>query len=107
MQDWHFIYKLHPEENLKDYQLSDYEISELSNFDFIINEIPIYKLLSESKFVIGVFSSALFEAKYFGCKIILLDIPGVEFAELLVNQKNVIKIKLAEDLNEKISLLSD
>lgn len=107
MQDWHFLYKLHPEENLKDYQSYDYKINALSNFDFVINEMSIYKLMSESKYVIGVFSTALFEAKYFDCKIILLDIPGVEFAELLVNQKNVIKIKLSEDLNEQVLLLSD
>lgn len=106
MRDWHFIYKLHPSENIKDYELLDYKINELSNIEIITNETSIYKLMSESNIVIGVFSTALFEAKHFDCKIILLDIPGVEFAELLLNQKNVIKIKLSDDLYEKVLSLS-
>lgn len=107
MQDWHFIYKLHPSENLEDYELTNNRINEFSNIDFVTNEISIYKLISESSIVIGVFSTALFEAKYFDCKIILLDIPGVEFAELLLDKKNVIKIKLSDDLYEKVLSLSN
>lgn len=106
MKDWHFIYKLHPSENLIDYELYDYPINELSNIEFVTDEISIYKLISDTNIVIGVFSTALFEAKHFNCKIILLDIPGVELAGLLLNQKNVIKIKLSEDLYEKVLFFS-
>lgn len=105
MQDWKFIFKFHPLENLSDYNITNFENMKYDNIKFVFNETSIYKLLSESSIVIGVFSTALFEALYFGCKIILLDIPGVELAKQLENKKNVIKIKLTDDLQDKVKSL--
>lgn len=102
MENWKIIYKFHPGENQDDYVTNKIN---LNNINFVKSEISIYELFSESNIVIGVFSTALFEAKYFGCKIILINLPGVEYVESLLNDKDVIKINIGDIISNKINKL--
>ena len=58
------------------------------------NDISLYQQLAESKYVIGVFSTVMYEALDFDCEILLLDLPGIEYMGNLIGQK---KAKLLKD----------
>lgn len=80
LKDYTIIYKLHPGEydRWKTYK-SLVEIDKYSNIRIIDNnEIPLYKLLSDSSYLIGVYSTVVFESLHFDCKAILVDLPGIE-----------------------------
>lgn len=101
MQNWHFIYKLHPADN---HDLLKQELSILlekyKNLNMVNNDKSMYALLAESRYVIGVFSTALFEASYFGCEVLLLNLPGVEHASILIKQNKAKLINTNERLLE-------
>lgn len=89
MGDYIFLYKIHPAENILVINMYKEKLEKkYHNVKFINNEEPIYLLLKKSEFVIGIFSSALFEATLFNCKIILLDLPGVEMSVPLLKTHN-------------------
>jgi hypothetical protein len=67
-------------------------------------ETSLYKLFSESAVQVGVFSTALYEGLSFGLQTYLLDAPGVEYLDPLVNTGNVQKVKTAEELKEILHL---
>jgi hypothetical protein len=62
----------------------------------LLKNSEIYTLFSESTYVVGVFSTAVFEAVFFGCKIILLNVPGVEMAENLIQKDKAIIVNTDE-----------
>lgn len=99
MQSWQFVYKLHPAED-HDF-FADTAICQLSiykNLTIVTNERSIYRLFSESKYVVGVFSTAVFEAPYFGCKILLLNLPGVEMAYSLIENNKAMLVNINDRL---------
>lgn len=69
------------------------ELVAADNVKFIENEVSIYQLMAKSTYCIGVFSAALIESIYFNSKLLLLDLPGVEMLQFLVdrNLADVIK----------------
>lgn len=89
LKDYKFIYKIHPaEEKQIIKKIGEKLIAKYTNIYFIENEESIYYLLKKSEYVLGVYSSALFEAQLFECKIILLDLEGVEMSlPLIKNNK--------------------
>lgn len=102
LKDYNFIYKIHPVENSEKFINFKIENPHIHNLRFVMNEESIYELMKKSKYVIGVYSSALFEAIAFNCKVILLNLPGVEMSySLLKNSENKITqidCNLAESL---------
>src|SRR5665647_479188 len=97
LPNWQFVYKLHPLEN-PDLFINSFLFSKYKNLTIVKNDSSIYKLVSESKFVIGVYSTAVFEATYFGCNTLLLNLPGIEMSYSLVESN---KAKLI-DINERL-----
>ena len=99
LQDYQIILKLHPREqhliNVDPYLL------QLKNYPNIIisKNQPLYKLLASSNYVIGVYSTAIYEAIEFGCKPILADLPGIEYME---NLKNTYKIPVLRQGSDNI-----
>jgi hypothetical protein len=71
-------YKLHPGEYSR---WNEYEslliLSKKENIE-IIKNTDLYKLFSSCEYQVGVFSTALSEGVEFGCRTILLDLPGIE-----------------------------
>lgn len=87
-------YKLHPGE-FDRWEICTplVEVSKHSNVTMIKNEIPLYHLFAVSKYVIGVYSAALFEAMDFGCEILLADLQGIEHMEVMIERELMHKIK--------------
>ena len=76
--DYQIKYKLHPGEfaNWKSYP-SLLKLADKSNVE-ILFDTDLYKLFSQSAWQLGVYSTALYEGVEFGCKTILLDLPGLQ-----------------------------
>jgi len=83
------IYKLHPGEY--DRWKTEYPALvnsiKLNNFEVIDNgDIDLYKLQAKSEYQVGVNSTAIFEGLMFSCKTILINLPGIEYMEDLINE---------------------
>lgn len=95
------IYKLHPGE-YETWRENYPELVEASEFDYFEvidnSEVPLYKLLAESNYQVGAFSTAIYEGLMFNCKTFILDVPGVEYLDDLIEKKYVFKIGGADDL---------
>ncbi len=98
LEKFTIFYKMHPAENEEVIAQFQELFANASNIKLINNEESMYVLLKKSKYVLGVYSSALFEASAFDCKVILLNLPGVEMSfPLLRNKKNIL-IETHEEL---------
>ncbi|MBS1492824.1 MAG: hypothetical protein JST55_04920 [Bacteroidetes bacterium] len=91
---YNFFYKPHPNEytfisGIKKYE----ELSGFKNFTTIgINE-NLYSHLSDGKKVIGVYTTALIEALYFNCEIFVIDLPGAEMMDNLIQSGTAKKLE--------------
>ncbi|WP_405323103.1 sialyltransferase [Methanobrevibacter sp.] len=112
-QDYNFIYKLHPGEYgtwKENYDYLTKASSEFDNFTVIDqSEPPLYELFAESHYQIGAFSTAIYEGLAFNCKTFIIDVPGVEYLDDLIEKDIVKKVKSSEELinyinNENISI---
>jgi hypothetical protein len=95
------IYKLHPGEYArwkKEYPwLVDSNITVLDD-----DAIPLYKLLAQSKVLVGVYSTVVYEALGFGLRTFLLDLPGIDYMEELIESQVVNVVSTVDELVEKI-----
>ena len=103
LNSYKVIYKIHPVENLDKIQDFKKSCNSYSNISFVNNEESIYVLLKKAEYVVGIYSSALFEAAAFECKIILLNLPGVEMSMDLLEIKDNQLIKFDEKLLNVLS----
>lgn len=104
-KDLKIIYKLHPGEyaTWRENYPELAEVSSSHNFEVIDNsEVPLYKLLAESNYQVGAFSTAIYEGLMFNCKTFILDVPGVEYLNDLIEKGYVFKIRDADDLNDNL-----
>ena len=89
LNNFKIYYKLHPGEfkSSENYK-SLVELSKQSNVEIIKDEISIYDLFARVNVVIGVYSTALYEAHYFEKNIYIVPITGSEYMrEFLKEQK--------------------
>ncbi len=112
-QKYNFIYKLHPGEYGTWKENYDYLIKAVNEFDnFTVidkSEPPLYELFAKSHYQIGAFSTAIYEGLAFNCKTFIIDVPGVEYLDDLIDKDIVKKVKSSEELinyinNENISI---
>lgn len=85
------MYKLHPGEFLswrKNQALV--RLSALPNVEIIDRDCDLYRLLAESEYQTGVFSTAIFEGIQMGCKTILFNLPGIEYMDNLLEKGMVV-----------------
>ena len=103
--DKKIIYKLHPGE-YADWK-EKYDELVLAQQGYGVEVITssnknLYEYFAESPYVVGVFSTAIYEALAFGCKTILVNLPGIEYMSDLI-ENNVAKlINNANELCEVI-----
>ena len=101
-EDYTFIYKLHPGEYgtwRENYDYLTKAIDEFDNFTVIDkSEPPLYELFAKSNYQIGAFSTAIYEGLAFNCKTFIIDVPGVEYLDDLINKNIVKKVKSSEEL---------
>lgn len=91
LKDYTLLYKIHPVEDKKNFLRFKTKLLAYPNIRFIENEESIYVLLKKAQYVVGIYSSSLFEATAFNCKVILLNLPGVEMSfPLLENKQNIL-----------------
>ena len=112
-KNYNFIYKLHPGEYgtwRENYDYLTKAVGEFDNFTVIDkSEPPLYELFAESHYQIGAFSTAIYEGLAFNCKTFIIDVPGVEYLDDLIDKDIVKKVKNSEELinyinNENISI---
>ena len=99
------IYKLHPGEyaTWRQNYPELVEASSWDNFKVIDNsETPLYKLFAQSNYQVGAFSTAIYEGLMFNCKTFILDVPGVEYLDDLINKNYVFKISDASNLIDNL-----
>jgi hypothetical protein len=96
------VFKLHPGEYLRwrtEYK-SLYDASEKGLITVIDGDNPpLYELMAESKWQIGVNSTALFEGMAFKCKTYIVDLPGIEYVETLINKNEFILVQKPEQID--------
>ncbi|MDR1722186.1 MAG: sialyltransferase [Methanobrevibacter sp.] len=105
MKENNFVYKLHPEEYFDWKNNYEYlnQAAKLDNFQVVdTNDSELYELMSKSYYQLGVFSTAIYEGLYFGCKTFVLNIPGVEYLDDLYEKNYIEKVNTPEELIEKI-----
>lgn len=101
LKDYKIIYKLHPGEyaTWRQNYPELVEASGMDNFEVIDNsETPLYKLFAESGYQVGAFSTAIYEGLMFNCKTFILDVPGVEYLNDLIERNYVFRIADSGDL---------
>jgi len=104
--DYRIVYKLHPREVSRWKELYPW----LCDADVEVVDDPgisLYKLFGESSIQIGVFSTAIYEGLSFGLRTFLVDLPGVEYFDQLVEKNIVTKVTSVEDFLEQLKSLSD
>lgn len=100
MENYKIYYKLHPGEIvIWNNHKSKYELPK--NLVVVSTDFTIYELFSISKYVIGVYSTAVYEALYFECKILILNLSGYKYLEDLLKNGYANLIESA-DQAEKI-----
>ena len=108
--DYQFIYKLHPGEYgtwRENYESLNKAIK-FDNFKVIDkSEPPLYELFAKSHFQIGAFSTAIYEGLAFNCKTFIIDVPGVEYLDDLIEKNIVKKVKNSEELIDYIKKEED
>jgi len=105
--DFNIKYKLHPGEyaRYKDDYLELMEAAGFSNVEIIDNsEQNLYHFLNTSEYVVGVYSTAVYEALAFGCKVVVLNLPGVEYMSELIENKYVVFAKDFEEVFRQIQI---
>lgn len=86
-KDKKIIYKLHPGEYSR--WRDEYKtLLDLPENMVVVdnNEINLYQYLAESNYVIGVYSTVMYEAISMSCRLILVDLPGYEYLEYLIEE---------------------
>jgi hypothetical protein len=81
--DERVIYKLHPNE--QESWKERYPWLRDSDVSVVKDDPPLYQLLSETKHQIGVNSTALYEGIYFGLDTFIIEAPGSEYMDYLIN----------------------
>jgi hypothetical protein len=81
---FNIIFKLHPEEYGRSHLYKNLStLKQKLNID-IVEDVDLYKLLAESEYQSGVFSTALYEGIEFNCKTILFNLPGIEYMDKFI-----------------------
>jgi len=95
-KDYKIVYKIHPQES--DLLTNEYE--ELKQLGVNIlsgSSTDLYKVLAESKWQIGVYSTALYEGMTFSCITLIFMAPGWEYMKSILDSNLATLIKSPEE----------
>lgn len=91
------VYKLHPGEY--DRWRNEYPWLSESGIQVVDGQTPeLYELFAQSKWQVGVYSTAIFEGLAFGCQTYLVDLPGVAYMDALINYGYAELINFPEEI---------
>ena len=109
LADHNIIYRLHPNESLDDYETLGRKIAEESGSQLPSNislshRDPIFlDLVSQSEYLIGAFSTTLFEGLALGCKVLVLPLSGYENVQPAISAGDLTLISNLEALPEYLA----
>jgi len=97
------VYKIHPGEYYR--WKKDYPWLVGSGIRVVgeDNSEPLYKLLAQSKVLVGVSSTTIYEGFGFGLRTFLVDPPDVEHMNQLIASQAVVKISSADELIQHLN----
>ena len=81
LADHKIVYRLHPNESLDDYQTLGKKLAPNGlpkNFSLSHKDPIFLDLVSQSEYLIGTFSTTLFEGLALGCKVLVLPLSGYQ-----------------------------
>lgn len=99
--NWRVTLKLHPKENLTDFEASEIG-QDVTEAKITVVEGQLYDLFAKHDIVLGDNSTALVEAAYAGCKVAILRTKFRDFSEELCNNGVGTGVKSAKSLVETI-----
>jgi hypothetical protein len=102
-KDLNILYKGHPREDLSKQEEFLKNNPKLKNLTIITAKATAIDLISESEYVIGVNSTALFEAAALGKKVVVLEIPGWEISKALVERGDAHFVGAKSDLGKSLA----
>ncbi|OZG70498.1 hypothetical protein BTA51_25530 [Hahella sp. CCB-MM4] len=91
LRKFKITYKLHPGEYGRWKEYEAFKNISLPDNITVVEDCDLYTLLAESEFIIGVFSTAIFEGLELGAKPVLVDLPGIEYMEDLLVTGNALQ----------------
>lgn len=84
------VFKFHPSEYAIGDCFEEYKIlKEKHNVNFVERNVDLYELIAKTPLIIGVSSTVLIEALSFECRVSLLNLPGVEWMDRFIINKDV------------------
>lgn len=92
MPELKIYYRLHPSE-FDSWEKKYHELPKMGIKILGREDGSIYNWFGKVKYIIGVYSTALFEAIGIGCRVGVLNLPGIEYMETLIKKKGVCKIE--------------
>jgi hypothetical protein len=96
------VYKLHPGEYRR--WRKEYPWLATSKINVIKDDkTPLYKLFAASMIQVGVYSTAIYEGLGFGLRTVLIDLPGIEYMDELIENGIV---SVLTDVDEFVAYLS-
>lgn len=107
LDEYDIIYKLHPGEyeTWRENYPELVKANEMDNFIVVDNgETPLYQYFAESSYQVGAFSTAIYEGLMFNCKTFIVDLPGVEYLEDLIEKGYVCKVTDVHNLIEALEI---
>lgn len=105
-EEYEFIYKLHPGEyeTWRENYPKLLEAQKQCNFNVVDNDNPaLYQLFAESEYQVGAFSTAIYEGLAFNCKTFIVDVPGIEYLDDLIEKNIVVKVRNSNDMINKLN----
>jgi hypothetical protein len=99
--DWSVVYKLHPGEYSRWREAYPWlEDAPLRVVDG--SEPPLYELFARSRAQVGAYSTALYEGLYFDLDTYVVDVPGIECVEGLLDSGGATLVRSTEALAERL-----
>ncbi|MEO0024442.1 MAG: hypothetical protein RL196_883, partial [Actinomycetota bacterium] len=107
LPDHQIIYRLHPNESLAEFEsqleqanrcLREAGIEPPKNFRLSHRDPIFLDLVSQSEYLIGAFSTTLFEGLALGCKVLVLPIAGFENVQPAIDAGDITLITNLDDL---------
>ena len=91
LPDHRVIYRLHPNESLESYHALVLELGldGLENLELSHREPTFLELLGRVDYLVGGFSTTLFEGLAFGLRVLVLPLPGYENLQLAIDAQDM------------------
>jgi hypothetical protein len=108
LADHTVIYRLHPNESLEDYAALSRSQEAIdaaplpANFSLSHRDPIFLDLVSRSEYLIGAFSTTLFEGLALGCKVLVLPLQGYQNVQAAINSGDLTLISSLEQLPQTL-----